>query len=411
MIRINLPARWRLTTLGEIARAKPNNGIFRKNPEYLTNGSGGIPVVWVEQLFRGNSIDTSSSRRVAPTKAEVEKYGLKKGDVLFCRSSLKLDGIAFNNVYLGEDNAALFECHIIRISPKLADVSPLFLNWLLRSPHVRAVARSKSKTATMTTIDQQRLASIPIVLPPLAEQRRIADVLNRAGDLRAQRRVTLDQLDSLTRSLFLDRFGDPYGNPKKWPQVRLDSICRLVNGRAFKPEDWETEGLPIVRIQNLNNPTKPFNYTTKPINERFRVRPGDILFSWSGTPGTSFGCFRWRGREGCLNQHIFNVRLNEKIDGEFFISQLNLKLGELIRKAHGGVGLQHVTKGMVDETMLMLPPLALQREFSGRVRAVEKLKNAQRKSLAEFDALFTTLEHRAFNGELFSEKECKSLVA
>jgi len=79
---------------------------------------------------------------------------------------------------------------------------------------------------------------------------------------------------------------------------------------------------------------------------------------------------------------------------------MNLKLVELISKAHGGVGLQHVTKGMVDETQLMIPPLDLQREFARRVAAVEKLKTAQRAALAELDALFASLQHRAFRGEL-----------
>ena len=265
---------------------------------------------------------------------------------------------------------------------------------------IRATSYGQAVGAIFKNLTTDQIKGIDIPELPLAEQRRIAEVLDRAEALRAKRRAALAQLDSLTQSLFLDLFGDPYRNPKKWPQARLDGVCSLVNGRAFKPEEWETEGLPIIRIQNLNDPTKPFNYTRQNLPEKVRVRTGDILFSWSGTPGTSFGCFRWAGREGWLNQHIFNVRLNGELDGEFFICQLNLKLGELIGKAHGGVGLQHVTKGMVDETMLLVPPILLQREFARRVTAVEKLKTAQRASLAELDALFATLQHRAFRGEL-----------
>ena len=134
--------------------------------------------------------------------------------------------------------------------------------------------------------------------------------------------------------------------------------------------------------------------------ERFRVRSGDILFSWSGTPGTSFGCFRWNGPEGWLNQHIFNVRLNGAIDGNFFIAHVNLKLSELIAKAHGGVGLQHVTKGMVDETILMIPPASLQAEFSRYVSRAKDLAADQHASLAGIDALFTCLQDRAFRGKL-----------
>ena len=108
----------RQTTLGEIAVEQLNNGIFRKNPEYVEDGGDGMPVVWVEELFRGTQINTANSRKLKPTSTEVKKYGLRHGDILFCRSSLKLDGIGFSNVYTGEDFQALFECHIIRISPK-----------------------------------------------------------------------------------------------------------------------------------------------------------------------------------------------------------------------------------------------------------------------------------------------------
>jgi len=156
----------------------------------------------------------------------------------------------------------------------------------------------------------------------LPRQRRIAEVLDKAEALRAKRRAALAQLDSLTQSLFLDLFGDPATNLKKWPIKRLENICNLLNGRAFKPEEWEDSGLPIIRIQNLNDPNKPFNYTNQTFPERFRVRTGDMLFSWSGTPGTSFGCFRWKGSEGWLDQHIFNVHLSDELNGDFFIQPL-----------------------------------------------------------------------------------------
>ena len=245
------------------------------------------------------------------------------------------------------------------------------------------------------------VARIKVPLPPLPEQRRIAEILDKADALRAKRRTALAQLDTLTQSIFLEMFGDPATNPKGWPTRRLDTACSLVNGRAFKPEEWEEEGLPIIRIQNLNDTSKPFNYTTQSLPNRFRVRPGDILFSWSGTPGTSFGCFRWRGPEGWLNQHIFNVRLSGALEGDYFIAHVNLKLVELIAKAHGGVGLQHVTKGMVDETMLMTPPAHLQIEFCRRVAGVEALATDQRASLRDLDSLFASLQYRAFREDLW----------
>ena len=195
------PKGWPKKILGEVAREKPNNGIFRKNPEYIHEGQNGLPVVWVEELFRGDSIDTKNSRRVIPVESETVRFGLKTGDILFCRSSLKLDGIAFNNVYLGKDNDALFECHLIRISPDMKIVSPIYLNCLLRLPQMRAIAKSKSKTATMTTIDQQSLCSIELPLPPIEMQHKFSRRMTAVEKLKAAQRASLAELDELFASL------------------------------------------------------------------------------------------------------------------------------------------------------------------------------------------------------------------
>ena len=195
------PMGWERITLGELAREKPNNGIFRKNPDYVQEGKSGLPVVWVEELFRGSSINTEESRRVIPAGTEIQKYGLKYGDVLFCRSSLKLDGIAFNNVYLGGDNEALFECHVIRISPDLTRASPIYLNTLLRSPKMRAIAKSKSKTATMTTIDQKGICSLEIPLPPLELQQVFDSQVAAIEKLKLSHRAHLVELDALFSAL------------------------------------------------------------------------------------------------------------------------------------------------------------------------------------------------------------------
>jgi type I restriction enzyme S subunit len=99
---------------------------------------------------------------------------------------------------------------------------------------------------------------------------------------------------------------------KGYPVSRVGDICKLVNGRAFKPEDWSTEGAPIIRIQNLNDNQKPFNYWSGPLDRQILVKPRDLLLAWSGTPGTSFGAHIWSGPPGILNQHIFRVDLDER---------------------------------------------------------------------------------------------------
>src|SRR5690606_35416533 len=91
--------------------------------------------------------------------------------------------------------------------------------------------------------------------------------------------------------------------PEEWELSSIGELFTLTNGMAFKPDDWVEIGAPIIRIQNLNDPTAAFNYTQRPFPERNKVEPGDLLFAWSGTVGTSFGARIWRGPVGVLNQH------------------------------------------------------------------------------------------------------------
>ena len=195
------PMGWEMRSLGDLAVKKPNNGIFRRNPGYSESPDSGLPVVWVAELFRGTRIDVSESRYLEASQAEIEKYGLLPGDLLFCRSSLKLDGIAYSNVFLGQPEEALFECHLIRVSPRTDVVNPMFLNLQLRSEPMRALLKSKSKTATMTTIDQKALSSVAVVVPPVGLQNRFAAIAESVERQKASQRAHLAELDTLFASL------------------------------------------------------------------------------------------------------------------------------------------------------------------------------------------------------------------
>jgi type I restriction enzyme S subunit len=155
---------------------------------------------------------------------------------------------------------------------------------------------------------------------------------------------------------------------KEWERVRLGDALKLVNGRAFKPSEWKKSGLPIVRIQNLNNPDAPFNYCDDKLPEKFLLNTGDLLFAWSGTPGTSFGAHIWRQGKAWLNQHIFKVVFDEKeFDKRFLQLAINQNLNDYIRQAHGGAGLAHITKGKFENSELPKPPLSLQEEIVAEI--------------------------------------------
>lgn len=145
--------------------------------------------------------------------------------------------------------------------------------------------------------------------------------------------------------------------PQGWSSVRISDILVLINGLAFKSSQWKKHGLPIIRIQNLNDPNASFNYCPDNLPEKYRVKTGDLLFAWSGTPGTSFGAHVWFGNEAWLNQHIFRIEFdNLLLNKEFLKHAINQNLSSYIDQAHGTAGLAHITKPKFESSLILLPP-------------------------------------------------------
>ncbi|MEX3934820.1 restriction endonuclease subunit S [Paraburkholderia phymatum] len=167
----------------------------------------------------------------------------------------------------------------------------------------------------------------------------------------------------------------PFDLPERWQFVRLGAVLEMVNGRAFKSSEWCSEGLPIVRIQNLNNPNAAFNYCNpQGVDQRHIISDGDLLISWSGTPGTSFGAFVWDRGAAALNQHIFKcIQAGSAYVKSFLRLAINSQLHVLISRAQGGVGLQHVTKGTLENLVLVLPPVAEQVRIVAKVDELMRL--------------------------------------
>lgn len=160
---------------------------------------------------------------------------------------------------------------------------------------------------------------------------------------------------------------------EEWQSKTLGELAEFINGRAFKPVDWEETGIPIIRIQNLNG-SNEFNYYQGEIGERHKIHNNDLLFSWSGSRGTSFGPHIWKGEDGVLNQHIFKVKINkaESLDKYYFYYALK-GITQLIEKdAHGSAGLVHITKKNLEGFSIPVPLFQSQQKIASILSSVDK---------------------------------------
>lgn len=255
------------------------------------------------------------------------------------------------------------------------------------------------------------LTDAEIPLPSLAEQRRIAAVLDQAEALRAKRRAGLAQLDCLTQSLFLDLFGDPATNPKGWPMKQLGDVATEVyRYPTYYDISYEDDGVPEIRGELLNadgsmvTDRTRLRFISAKTSARFPktvLATGDLVMSVRGTIG-KIGLVPPKLAGAQITANLIRIALDQTLLDPLFawnVTQTSYFKGQ-IANACSSTTILTIKAPDLKRLPVPLPPIELQREFAHRVAAVEKLKATQRASLAELDALFATLQHRAFRGEL-----------
>ena len=143
--------------------------------------------------------------------------------------------------------------------------------------------------------------------------------------------------------------------PEDWQVKQIQNICRLVNGRGFKPFEWQTVGLPIIRIQNLNG-SDDFNFYSGQYNPKILVEHGQLLFAWSGSRGTSFGPHVWTGGRALLNYHTWKVVVNESnVTSDFLFYGLRQLTNYIEERAHGASALVHTQKWEMEKFLIVVP--------------------------------------------------------
>jgi type I restriction enzyme S subunit len=146
--------------------------------------------------------------------------------------------------------------------------------------------------------------------------------------------------------------------PEDWNACKLGRLLQFQNGRGFQQGEWSRTGLPIIRIQNLNDSEAEFNFFNGHIEERHLVQPGDLLFAWSGTVGSSFGPRIWRGETGVLNQHIFKVSpFSKTLSSPYALRLLESSASNIASQSHGfKASFVHVKKRDLEKIVAAFPP-------------------------------------------------------
>ena len=152
--------------------------------------------------------------------------------------------------------------------------------------------------------------------------------------------------------------------PEGWCTIYVGDLAEYTNGKAFKPSDWERNGLPIIRIQNLNDENCQYNYTSISHAEKYRINHGDLLFAWAA----SLGVYIWQGNKAWLNQHIFKVDPHPFIDKQYLYYIFEYLVSEFYTRSHGS-GMVHITKKEFETTIALLPPLSEQRRIVKSIKS------------------------------------------
>jgi type I restriction enzyme S subunit len=314
---------------------------------------------------------------------------------------------------LGEVNFSAAPCWPIDTTYYIdASTTNAHLRWLSYQL-TKLGLTSLNRAAAVPGLNREDAYRQRMLLPPLSEQRRIAAILDKADALRAKRRAALAQLDTLTQSIFLEMFGDPIVNRKGWHRVDL---VHAVNGKygikagpfgsSLKKTDYTESGYRVYGQEQVL--AGRFNVGNYYIGERkyqqlkaCAVQAGDVLVSLVGSFGKVLVVPP--GIEpGIINPRLLKISPNPRLLTSFFLANL-LSLpsvqAEFERMSHGGT-MGILNAGLLKQLGVILPPILLQQDFADLLTRSQNLKIAHDTSLAEFDALFASLQHRAFLGEL-----------
>lgn len=395
---------WKTASLGEIFKIA-RGGSPRPIQDYITDDPNGVNWISISDASSSEKFITETKKRIRPEGVSRSRM-VKPGDFLLTNS------MSFGRPYIMGTSGCIHDGWLV-LSSKHGDIDQDYFFHLLGSDFVYAKFTKLAAGATVKNLNIDLVAGVEVNFPPLEEQRRIAAILDQAETLRTQRRATLAQLDTLTQSLFLDIFGDPVANDRGWPDsLTLGEVADIASGvtKGRNLEGKVTRELPYLAVANVQDKSlrldgiKSIEATEDEI-QRYLLRKNDLLLTEGGDPDKLGRGTLWNDElPECIHQnHIFRVRLTTELLTPLF---LNWIVGSprgkkyFLRSAKQTTGIASINMTQLKGFPLLVPPLTLQQTFATRIQAIEALKATHRTALVELDALFASLQQRAFSGEL-----------
>lgn len=448
-----VPAHVRLGDIGDLLRGVT----YKKEQARAGPGPGLIPILRATNI--GERLTFDDLVYVPGENVNSEQL-LRPGDIVIAASSGSRAVVGKSQPLLNEWEGSFGAfCYCFR--PRKKHVEPRYVSYFMQLGKTRSRLSTLAAGININNLKREHIESIEIPLVPMGEQRRIVAALDsyfsrlddvEAGLERVQRNLKRYRASVLQAAVtgrlvpteadlartggrsyesatkLLARVRQQRGLassdaqptqdganeqeilPEGWCWAPVGDISSAQNGRAFMKSEWRESGIPIVRIQNLKDSFAAFNYFDGELEDAFRVESGDLLFAWSGTPGTSFGAHIWSGGLGALNQHIFRLDFPaELVDSRYFALALNHNVAGYIAKAQGGVGLAHITKKKFMASLVPLPPLMEQQriaeEFERQSSDCDSTAAALERQLRLIMRLRQSLLRSAFEGGLVGATE------
>jgi type I restriction enzyme S subunit len=393
-----LPSRWQIKPFSEVAEVVTGTTPPKISPEYY---GGSVPFITPTEIGDNGPIREASTYLTA---SGVKRARLLPVDsvLVTCIGTLGKVGITEQPLVTNQQiNSLIFDTNI---------VFPKFAYFYCKT--LKHVLETLAPSTTIAIINKSKFSEIEIPLPPLAEQKRIASILDKADAIRRKRQAAIKLADEFLRATFLDMFGDPVTNPKSWEENRLCEIADIRSGitKGRRLNGHEIVNVPYMRVANVQDghislaEIKTIEATHAEI-DRYLLRQGDILLTEGGDPDKLGRGAVWQGEiNPCIHQnHIFRVRPNPSYLLPDYLSAL---IGSARGKeyflvaAKQTTGIASINMTQLSSFPALIPPIILQKRFSEIVQKQGALRQKLSAVNYQQNNCFNSLTQRAFRGEL-----------